>query len=139
MQARFLRDDIPYVGPPELYPHETYVRKRMQNHRMGQVRCWKKGGITTHPRCFRLVQMGVCEAVDEECIERANMSPERMAAAIYAYERMNRGIHPDDFKKYDAGEMTGYNPDGSDIPGPNAETFDDVDEEEDYEEEEEEE
>lgn len=68
-----------------------------------------------------LVQMGCAEPADEECAKAANMTSDQMAAAQYAYERANRGIAPEDFEAYDAGLMTGYRPDGSWIPGPNAE------------------
>jgi hypothetical protein len=68
-----------------------------------------------------LVQMGCAEPADEECDKAAGMTPERIAIAAHAYERVHRGIHPDDYEAYEAGLMTGYNPDGSFIPGPNAE------------------
>jgi hypothetical protein len=62
--------------------------------------------------------MGVAEPVDDECRTRANRTPEQMAAAAHAYERTRLGIHPEDFEKFDAGEIVGYNADGSYIPGP---------------------
>jgi hypothetical protein len=68
-----------------------------------------------------LAQMGCAEPADAECERAANMTPERMAAAQYAYDRTNLGIAPEDFEAYDAGLMAGYRPDGTWIPGPNAE------------------
>ena len=137
MKAKFIRDDIE-IGKREVSPGDVHIVEIYRNHSLEKVPCWKVGAIYDAPNAFRYVQMGVCEAVDDECEKRANMTPDKMAAAIYAYERMNRGIHHTDFKRYDKGEMVGYNADGSDIPGPNAVTFDDVDEDEDEEDEDEE-
>lgn len=77
------------------------------------------GTIKTEPDVYKLVQMGVAVAADDECERAANMTPQRLAAAQHAQQRATRGIHPDDFGAYDGGEMTGYYPDGSFIPGPN--------------------
>ena len=80
----------------------------------------KPSGTTIdHAEAYRLVQMGVAEAADRECARAAGVTPEQFEAAKVAYERMSRGIHPDDFDAYAAGLMVGYNPDGSWIPGPN--------------------
>jgi hypothetical protein len=68
--------------------------------------------------------LGVAVPADEECEQAADMSPERMQAAQYAQLRAQRGIHPDDFKAYDRGEMVGYTPEGEWIPGPNAQEID---------------
>lgn len=59
------------------------------------------------------------------------MTRPQIDAAIKAAERVAAGIHPDDFSRFDSGEIAGYNPDGSYIPGPNAATFDDEDFEDD--------
>ena len=67
-----------------------------------------------------LVEMGVAVPADEECAIKAGMSHEAIRAAQNAYERLAHGIAPEDFAKFDAGEIAGYNPDGSYIPGPNA-------------------
>jgi len=79
------------------------------------------GTLIDHPDAWKLVRMGVAEPVDEECIAKADRTPEQLAAAQAAYPRVAAGIHPDDYDAYNAGLMTGYNPDGSWIPGPNAE------------------
>ena len=72
-----------------------------------------------------LVEMGCAEPADEDCRNAVNMSPERMRLAQEAYERMQQriaaAIDPDDWPAFDAGLMIGYRPDGSCIPGPNAE------------------
>jgi hypothetical protein len=78
-----------------------------------------EGTLIDHPDAFRLVLMGVAVAADDECAERANITPEQFARARHAYERVDRGISPDDFEAYDAGYMIGYNPDGTWKPGPN--------------------
>ena len=72
-----------------------------------------------HVQAPLLVQMGCAEPADEECRAKANMSAAQMAAARYAYERVDRGIDPEDYDAYDKGYMVGYNPDGSWKPGPN--------------------
>lgn len=78
------------------------------------------GTVIDDPRSYVLVRQGVAEPADAECEEKANRTPEQLATARCAYERTSRGIHPEDFPAYDAGQMTGYFPDGSHIPGPNA-------------------
>jgi len=74
-----------------------------------------------HNPAVRLVRLGVAEPADEECEKMCGMSQEMRLRVQYAYQRVHRGIHPDDYEDYDAGRMIGYNPDGSPIPGPNAE------------------
>lgn len=78
-----------------------------------------KGEILDNPMTFRLVQMGVAEPVDEECAKRAGRTPEQIKAASAAYEKADRGITQKDSAAYDRGELTGYNPDGTRIRGPN--------------------
>jgi len=43
-----------------------------------------------------------------------------MAVVQHAQRRAAAGIHPEDFEAYDRGEMVGYFPDGSWVPGENA-------------------
>ena len=111
MKARLLRDMT--CNPTAEFPNRRTF---------GRVPTGIKpaGTVLEDPRAFRLVQMGVAEPADEECAMRANRTPEQMAAAAHAYTRTAAGIHPEDFVKYDAGEIVGYNSDGSYIPGPNA-------------------
>lgn len=81
-----------------------------------------KGTLIEHRQAALLVRMGVAEPADEECRQRVvNMTPERMAAASHSYDRLEKGIAPDDFEAFDEGLMVGYNPDGSWIEGPNYE------------------
>lgn len=77
------------------------------------------GTITDHPDAYKLVQQGCAEPADEECAKRAGITEAQWKKAVYAYQRLARGIHPDDFAAYDRGEMIGYYPDGSFKPGPN--------------------
>ncbi len=77
-----------------------------------------KGTVLDGQDVFRLVQMGIAEAADDECRRRANRTPAQMVAASHAYTRTALGLHPEDFAAYEAQEMIGYNPDGSFIPGP---------------------
>ena len=133
MKARWLRDDIEHIGPIKPNPDSVHLVEKYKNKSFMKVLCWKAGAITDTPDAFRLVQMGIAEPADEECEKRANITLEQMAVASHAYERMDRGVHPDDFSRYDQGEMVGYNADGSDIPGPNAATFDDEEEDEEEE------
>lgn len=71
------------------------------------------------PESFWLVRMGVAVPGDEECRKAAGMNDSQMSAAQRAYERVALGIHPDDYERFDAGEIVGYDQDGRDIPGPN--------------------
>jgi len=88
------------------------------------------GTVIDHPDAFRLVQIGCAESADTECDVATQRTPEQLARARYAYVRVSRGIHPDDYEAYDAGVMTGYRPDGSFEPGPNYVEEDDEESEE---------
>jgi hypothetical protein len=83
------------------------------------VTYWPEGSIIEDPRAYRLVQMGVAEPADSECVFAAGMSTERMALAQQQQELVANGIHPDDYQRYLDGEITGYDENGKDIPGPN--------------------
>lgn len=119
MKGRMLRHDLEFAGNSKPNPESVHLVQQYRNHEMVDVLCWKVGAVIDDPMVFRLVQMGVAEPADNECEKRANMTPAKMAAAIHAYERTNKGIHPDDFERYESGELAGYDTDGSDIPGPN--------------------
>lgn len=66
-----------------------------------------------HPQAFRLVQMGVALPADPECEQASGRTEEELAEARYAYERTSKGIHPEDFAAYEAGQMDGYDPAGN--------------------------
>lgn len=91
------------------------------------------GTVIDHPDAFRLVQLGCAEPADDQCAAAHGRTPEQLEAARIAYVRVERGILPEDYERYDNGVITGYNPDGSCIPGPNW-TGDEEDESEDDEE-----
>ena len=78
------------------------------------------GTILESPNCWKLVRMGAAICADEECEQRVNMTDRELATVQHAQRRVRAGIHPEDYDAFDAGEMTGYYPDGSFIPGPNA-------------------
>jgi hypothetical protein len=79
--------------------------------------------IIDNPRAYRLVQQGVAVPADKECEERTRITNADMDKRIKAYERLDRGIHMDDFDAYAQGLLIGYKPDGADgdtwIHGPN--------------------
>ncbi len=77
-----------------------------------------KGTILDHPNAYIHVHIGAAESVDDECRERVDRTPKQLASAQYEHVRTRKGIHPDDFVRYAAGEMDGYNADGTEIPGP---------------------
>jgi hypothetical protein len=79
--------------------------------------------VIDHADAWKLVQLGCAEPADEECDRKAGMTAEQRTAAQHASLRAERGIIPEDFVAYDSGVMTGYQPDGSWIPGPNFEDW----------------
>lgn len=87
-----------------------------------------RGTVLEHRDCHYLVRMGVAVAEDEECQAATGMSADQTRRAAAAYDRVERGIHPEDYAAFDAGVMLGYHPDGSWIPGPNYVERDEEDE-----------
>lgn len=128
MKAKLLR---PLVGKdpasPEAQKTATFPEPPKQDAKGRWV--YPAGTVLDHWQAFRLVQQGVAVAVDDECQRAASRTKEQLASAQHAYERLSKGIHPEDFDKFDRGEIAGYNPDGTYIPGPNAQTFDDDEDE----------
>lgn len=108
-------------APPELVA---------QCVRRGKLLFAPAGTLIDDPECWRLVLNGQAIAADDECRAMDTRTPEEVAAAEAAFERLRRGIHPDDFKAYAAGEMVGYDKDGKAIPGPNAKPQSDDEDEE---------
>jgi|LSQX01.1.fsa_nt_gb hypothetical protein len=78
------------------------------------------GTVIEHQDAWKLVRLGCAVPADDECAAKANMTQRQMAVAQHAQRRAAAGIHPEDFDAYDRGEMVGYFPDGSWIPGENA-------------------
>jgi hypothetical protein len=122
MKCKLIRDDMEVsTGMPDWFVAENAVSKTvMRNSRMTSVMFWKRGTVMTHPQAHYLVRQGCAVPGDDECAERCNMTPEMLAAAQQAYERVVHGIAPEDFAAFDAGIMSGYDDDGNPKPGPNA-------------------
>jgi hypothetical protein len=122
MQARIIREDIEISPSAVLSDDEraqTVTRDTWRNGMMEPVQFWQLGAVVSRPDSYMLVRMGVAESHDEECLQRAAMTPEQARQAQHAARRVTAGISPEDFPLYDAGIITGYNPDGSFVPGPN--------------------
>ncbi len=91
------------------------------------------GEIIDHPKAYMLVRCGTAVPADEECRVKAHRSEQQMQEAQLHQTAVAKGIHPDDLDAFFSGRMTGYHPDGSSIPGPNAvaeEEYDDDDRDE---------
>lgn len=120
MKAQFVRDDIEISLPvPPGHEDQWEYREVRRNGKMVNVPFWKNGATIEHPDAHALVSMGCAVPADDECHQAANMTPLQIRAAIKAQDKVSKGIHPDDYAKFDNGEILGYNPDGSYIPGPN--------------------
>lgn len=90
------------------------------------------GTLLEGPDCWRIVMMAQAEPADDECRDICNLTPEKWALMLQARKRLKAGIAPEDFAKFDAGEITGYDADGKYVPGPNAKPdLNSVDEEDD--------
>jgi hypothetical protein len=120
MRAKFVRGDIEVNGAdPKQMEGNTCIKRVVRNGREVYRTYWKEGAVISHPEAYFLVRQGIAIPEDDECRDRANMSNEGMRAAQHAYGRLAAGIAVDDYAAYDAGYLSGYNPDGSWIPGPN--------------------
>jgi hypothetical protein len=106
----------------EMEIHEPHAPQELiaQCVRRGKFLFAPAGTIIGDPQCWRLVLMAVADPEDEECAAKTQRTPEQVAAAEKAAKRLERRIDPEDFAAFDAGEIIGYNADGSKIPGPNA-------------------
>lgn len=107
-----VQQNVVFPQSPEVNRHGTWI--------------WPAGTTIEHPESYRLVQQGVAIPVDDECKVAHLRSNKQLAAAQVAYERVSRGILPEDYEKFDAGIIAGYDGQGGYIPGPNAATFDDL-------------
>ncbi len=121
MKCEIIRDDLECSLPHMPPGHEAAweYRQTMRNKRMQAVPFFKRGAILEEPNCFMLVEMGCALPADKECQEACGMTPDQIRSACKAYDRLALGIHPSNFEAFDRGEMVGYNPDGSNKPGPN--------------------
>jgi hypothetical protein len=122
MKAKIVRDDIevnPAATTPEVIRELCVLRKLRRNGRDVMRPHWKMGAVIDFPDCYWLVRQGVAIPADEECEQRAGVTPEEMAVAQSAYERVSKGIHPDDYALFDSGVIVGYDAEGNYLPGPN--------------------
>ena len=121
MKAQIVRNDIEIHLPAMRPGHEELYEFRSvpRNGEMVSVPFWKNGAVIDFPDCWRLVQMGCAVPADDECARKANRNVRQMAEAKKAYDRVQAGIHPDDFELFDAGVIAGYEGNGDYKPGPN--------------------
>lgn len=77
------------------------------------------GTIIDDPQCFWIVLLGQADPADDECREKTKLTAEKQLEMKQATKELALGIHPEDRAKFRAGEIEGYKPDGSYIPGPN--------------------
>lgn len=119
-----------YISP-QMYKNPEYNAakhfKALQDGVEYAERQWVKkpaGFVVTHPDAYKLVQMGIAEAADDECrekLEDLGWSDARIWNARIAQRRVAKGIHPDDYEAFANGEIDGYTGDGAYVPGPNME------------------
>jgi hypothetical protein len=121
MKCEIVRDDLECSLQHMPPGHEAAweYRSTLRNKRMVDVPFFKRGAILEEKNCFMLVEMGCAIPADEECQKACGMTPEMIRAAMRAQDKVSLGISPEDYEKFDAGEIAGYNPDGSYKPGPN--------------------
>lgn len=121
MKCKVIRDDLEVSpnAPENVIAEHAVLRTVKRNRKDTQVLFWKQGAILEHPEAFWLVRQGVALPADDECAAKSQRSPDEMAAAQKAYERLSKGIHPEDFELFDGGVIVGYDADGNYLPGPN--------------------
>jgi hypothetical protein len=122
MKCEVIREDLEvspaYADLPELQDRIVRIEK-LRNGALRLIPFWKRGAVLEHPEAYKLVRQGCAVPADEACAIRANRNPSEIRLAQKAYERVNRGIHPEDYDKFDAGIILGYTPTGDYVPGPN--------------------
>lgn len=79
---------------------------------------WKVGAVLEYPEAYRLVQDGSALPDDDECLIKSGMTPESFQVAVKRYERKARGIHPEEFDDFAAGDVTGYDAKGEPVHDP---------------------
>lgn len=122
MKARITVDHLE-ISPTGILTEDekaqTVVREVWRNGEMQPARFWHQGAIITQPDCWKLVLGMLAEPADEECAALSVMTAEQRREAQWARDRLTHSIMPEDFALFDAGIITGYNPDGTYKPGPN--------------------
>lgn len=127
MKCKLIRDDLQVSQAvmsltqvaAEVEAGRVIYRDTMRDGRIQPIPFWVNGAVIEGPQTHWLVKFGAAIPADDACRMRAFMTDEQMQQAQYAQERTSRGISVDDFEKYDKGQIVGYNPDGSYVPGPN--------------------
>lgn len=132
MRCRLLRnlDAAPRPGGAR-HPNTVIEQRKRRGGGTIDVEVFPAGTVISHPDAYRLCLMLVAEPADEECEKLAVMSLEQRTKAEVARRRLDAGIHPDDFEKFDKGLISGYAENGTAYkPGPLADlmTEDDDDE-----------
>lgn len=87
------------------------------------------GTVIDHPDAHRLVAHGCAEPADDECFAKSPYTHEQCLARANDYLKLTH-CAPEDREAWDRGYMRGYNPDGSWIPGPNADELEEAEWEE---------
>lgn len=117
MKCKVVRDDLEIQDVALLTPEQQKsVVWKPRGEKL--VPYWPNGAEIEHPQAPLLVQCGVAIPADEACAKAAGMTEEQLQRAQVSASRVAAGIHPSDFAIFDAGFITGYQPDGSYKPGP---------------------
>lgn len=108
------------------------IRRAMKDNGRGQPETRLEiGDVIEHKDAYQLVRLGMAVPEDDECREKCGMTEKQMQAVIKLQDKVSKGIHPSDYAKYDAGEISGYDEQGNYLPGPNAAVFGEDEDEDD--------
>jgi hypothetical protein len=107
------------IAEKEIYEPGAPRELVSQCERRGKHLFAPAGTLLDDPNCWLIVKMGQAIPADDECREKVDMTAEQMDAAQKAARRLAAGIAPEDYAKFDEGQIVGYNADGSYKPGPN--------------------
>lgn len=130
MKAQIIRSDMEVViaHAARLYGHEFIGENTTAMPGRRGALAFKPGTVLDHPQAYRLVQQGCAIPADEECRAKAGLSDEEIAVRQQHYERLSRGIDPEDYDLYDAGVIAGYDEEDTEHhgykPGQNWKLFD---------------
>jgi len=114
MKCRFVRD---VMVEPKGMAGEMVRHIVMRQVSGKDVAYWPVGTEYEHPKAAFFVRQGMAEPADAEC--EAAVTGLDLAKVQHAYDRQAKGIHPKDWKLYDAGFIAGYDEEGEYLPGPN--------------------
>lgn len=74
-------------------------------YKPGQKTWLPVGTIIEHPHAYMLVRQGCARSADDECKQAARMTEGQWQAAFDVYEKVRRGIAPEDYEAFDRGEI----------------------------------